>query len=330
MIVAGVLYINNDSILGHINDEKFPIVYADNYSRNIITDALKQINEQEGVNVTSYITDVYIVDDMKNSPCNLVDPGKILFGCEVPYTNLFGFENASIYVLDGNNKNYSQVCMTFGSVVYHEIGHTLYQIKYGIPRQEDDIYKKSLETYADGIAQKYVHIDKSKKVGCKEYYLAQEVERANRTLNIFREKMKDDEVSLENVNRDVENASRNMENANRNIEDAKVRMAQLNNELIAARNKLSAWSTFDKVFSRGAYQNDVSAYNSIANESNSAVDQYDSFVDPYNIAKDRYNSVVDQYNVVKDRYNSDLNEFNNVLNEYNRVVAMASVATSGD
>ncbi len=183
---------------------------------------------------------LHVVDDINNTPCtNLKPPGYEVFGCEIPHRNIFGLINTSIYILKENSGKYSDACLTFIYVTYHEIGHTLYQMRYGIPSKEDDIYRKSLETYADGIADKYGRFDKTKKEGCKEYYLAQEVEKANQTLNIAREKLESAREKLKSAKDYLDSTEIDIQNAKTIVESDNSNVVQTGNEFICVRLSIS-------------------------------------------------------------------------------------------
>ncbi len=327
IVAAIVLYlylnVNVSQIFGKEIAET--TIYSDSQSGDIIVNALNRISQQEQINVSDYITDIHVVNDVNDAPCTKPEaPGQAVFGCEIPHSNIFGLVNVSIYVVGSDSGRYSDVCLTFEHVVYHEIGHTLYQLKYGIPSKEDDIYRKSLETYADGIADKYVPFDKTKKIGCKEYYLAQEVERANQTLNIARKKLEEAKTYLDS-------SKIAMDDAENNVASDKTLVIQYNNEVIAWKNnvesdsnELITWKNrvsqcgfLCQVLDKSGYNQALSRLNSAQNKYNSDINIYNSAVDKYNSANNKYNTDATIYKKVVDTYNQAVNEYNDALKVYN-------------
>lgn len=346
MGMVAIIFVSSHigSLNGEINklNKNYPIIYADDYSRDIIVNALEQINKNESINATDYITDIHIVGNISDAPCSpLETPGSYVLGCEMSAKNLFGLRNASIYILDRNNSEYSDVCIIFEHVVYHEIGHILYQIKYGLPDQQDDIYQKSIEVYADGIGHKYVKFDKSKKSGCKEYFYAQAVAVANKTLNLARQDMEDAKVKLEADKEEVDRDNSNLltDTSNVNLYNDKVAVDNsnvnlYNGKVMADNKELSTWDVLRRTLDKQGYNNavetlsvDTQSYNVAVEVLSADIQSYNNAINEYNGARGILENAVNRYKFDGLAYNDAVDYYNSKLGEYNNIVVMANVGT---
>lgn len=340
IVVITFLYLqgNNIQVFGN---GKETIIYADSNTRDNIADTLNIVSREEKVNVSNYITDIYVVDDINKIQCK--DKLNVI-GCEIPQKNIFGPIRATIYIRGDGDGYYSDKCDTFEFVKYHEIGHALYDLKFGIPDNQDDSYRKSLETYANSIAKKYASFDKKTKKGCKEYYLEQEVETAKKKLdsaadlfNRVDAELNNAKIELDNWNREVQNEGTILTNSKNFIENSETNLLNSKNELVNAGNKLAGVSVLDKLQNTGAYQNALAEYNSAQNNYanylniyNNAQNNYNSVLNQYNSDVNNYNSARDRYNNLVNMYNADLNSFKSASDNYNDKVRMAQIAISDE
>lgn len=128
---------------------------ADDHTKQIIYSILNNSDK----NVSRYISSIDIVPTMAYTTCDSNSTGCVVSNFTVDGRLL----NAKIYIL--SPYSYNGICNTFEHTLYHEKGHVVYFYKFGDHdiKGQDNIYKESIESYAEKYADIYSEI---KKDGC--------------------------------------------------------------------------------------------------------------------------------------------------------------------
>lgn len=127
---------------------------ADNNTKRIIYSILNKSDK----NATEYISSIDVlpaVDDICSENST---------GCTISNFTAGGrLLDAKIYIIDPSS--YKGLCDTFEHTLYHEKGHVVYFYKFGNDDIEgrDNLYRESLESYAEKYADMYAKIQKE---GC--------------------------------------------------------------------------------------------------------------------------------------------------------------------
>lgn len=153
--------------------EELRIITDDDYSRKLILDALDRVKDDEHINISEYISSIETLQltDIQEK-CLPENRSGVILGCiNYIYSPKDGkLIDSKIYLSKWSS--FAGLCGTFEHTLYHEFGHAIYTYRYGGKDKEDEIYKKSLEFYADNFADKYASFDESKKQGCDKKFIS--------------------------------------------------------------------------------------------------------------------------------------------------------------
>lgn len=151
--------------------EELRIITDDDYSRKLILDSLYRIKNVEDINISDYISSIETLPLTDIQRKCLPENGGVLGCIEYKYDQKDGkLIDSKIYLSKWSS--FTGLCGTFEHTLYHELGHAIYTYRYGGKDKEDEIYKKSLEFYADNFADKYASFDESKKQGCAKKFIS--------------------------------------------------------------------------------------------------------------------------------------------------------------
>lgn len=152
------------------------IITNDTYSRQIILDAIEDVKNRDNINLTNYISSIEVVDMDLETKCGMNNDkllgcarsGHFISGCSIrsgcnmadsrfEMNDIMEVFDANIYVLRWSRYP-TDTTLTFKHVLYHELGHVVYSYRYGPKNDYDNddlIYRKTSEYYADLFAEKY-------------------------------------------------------------------------------------------------------------------------------------------------------------------------------